>query len=48
MEVTEYSDTSVTVKIMNDTDKDIECGDHFYLEIQNEETGEWRKADTCI
>ncbi len=48
MEVAECSDTSVTVKITNDTDKDIGCGNPFYLEIQNEETGEWREADTVL
>ncbi|MBD5522441.1 MAG: hypothetical protein HDR03_14665 [Lachnospiraceae bacterium] len=48
MEVTECSDTSVTVKITNDTDKDIECGERFYLEMQNEETGEWREVETVI
>ena len=48
MEVTECSDTSVTVRIVNDTDKDIQCGEDFCLEIQNEETGEWREADTVI
>ncbi len=42
------SDTSVTVRIVNDTDKDIQCGAAFYLEIQDEETGEWRKLDTVI
>ena len=48
MEVTECSDTSVTVRIVNDTDKDIQCGEDFCLEIQDEETGEWREADTVI
>lgn len=48
MEVIECSDTSVTVRITNDTDKDIQCGSAFYLEIQDEETGEWRKLDTVI
>lgn len=48
MEVTEYSDTSATVKIMNDTDKEIRCGDDFYLQMQDEETGEWRELDKVI
>ena len=48
MEVTEYSDTSVTVRIVNDTDKDIECGSDFCLEMQDEETGEWRELDEVI
>lgn len=48
MEVIECSDTSVTVRITNNTDKDIQCGDAFYLEIQDEKTGEWRKLDTVI
>ena len=48
MEVTECSDTSVTVKITNDTDKDIQCGEDFCLEVQDEETGEWRKLDEVI
>ena len=48
MEVTECSDTSVTVKITNDTDKDIQCGEDFCLEMQDEETGEWRKLDEVI
>ena len=48
MEVTKCSDISVTVKIVNNTDKDIECGDDFYLEKQDEESGEWREPDTVI
>lgn len=48
MEVTECSDTSVTVKITNDTDKDIECGSDFCLKMQDEETGEWRELDEVI
>ena len=48
MEVTECSDTSVTIKITNDTDKDIECGSDFCLEMQDEETGEWRELDEVI
>lgn len=48
MEVTECSDTSVTVKITNDTDKDIECGEDFCLKMQDEETGEWRELDKVI
>ena len=48
MEVTEYSDTSVTVKITNDTDKDIQCGSDFCLKMQDEETGEWRELDEVI
>ena len=48
MEVTEYSDTSVTVRIANDTDKDIQCGADFRLEMQDEETGEWRELDEVI
>ena len=48
MEVTECSDTSVTVRIMNDTDKDIQCGEDFCLEIQDEGTGKWRKLDEVI
>lgn len=48
MEVTECSDTSVTVRIVNDTDKDIQCGEDFCLEVQDEETGEWRKLDEVI
>ena len=48
MEVTEYSDTGVTVKIVNDTEKYIQCGDDFYLEVQDEESGEWREPDTII
>ena len=48
MEVTKCSDISVTVKIVNDTEKYIQCGDAFYLEVQDEESGEWRKLDTII
>ena len=48
MEVTEYSDTSVTVRITNDTDMDIMCGEDFCLKILDEETGEWRDLDTII
>ena len=48
MEVTECSDTSVTIKITNDTDKDIECGSDFCLKMQDEETGEWRELDEVI
>ena len=48
MEVTEYSDTSVTVRITNDTDMDIMCGEDFCLKILDEETGEWRDQDTVI
>ena len=48
MEVTECSDISVTVRIVNDTDKDIQCGEDFCLEVQDEETGEWRKLDEVI
>ena len=48
MEVTECSDISVTVRIVNDTDKDIQCGEDFCLEIQDEGTGKWRKLDEVI
>ena len=48
MEVTECSNTSVSIKITNDTDKDIECGSDFCLEMQAEETGEWRELDEVI
>ena len=48
MEVTECSDTSVTVRIVNDTDKDIQCGSDFCLEMQDEESGEWRELDEVI
>ena len=48
MEVTEYSDTNVTVRITNDTDKDIQCGANFCLEMQDEKTGEWREPDEAI
>lgn len=48
MEVTECSDTSVTVRIVNVTDKDIQCGEDFCLETQDEETGEWRELDEVI
>lgn len=48
MEVTECSNTSVTIKITNDTDKDIECGSDFCLKMQDEETGEWRELDEVI
>ena len=48
MEVTEYSDTSVSVRITNDTDKDIQCGSDFCLEMQVEETEEWRELDEII
>ena len=49
MEVTEYSDTSITVRITNDTDMNIECGgEDFCLKILDEETGEWRDLDTVI
>ena len=48
MEVTECSNTSVSIKITNDTDKDIECGSDFCLEMQDEETGEWRELDQVI
>lgn len=46
MEVVENSDTSVTVRITNDTDKDIQCGDMYHLEMYVKETGEWQKLDT--
>ena len=48
MEVTEYSDTSVTVRITNDTDMNIRCGSDFYLKILDEETGEWWDLGTVI
>ncbi len=48
MEIVEYSDTSVTVRITNDTDKDIQCGSDFCLEMQDEKTGEWRELDEVI
>lgn len=48
MEVTECFDTSVTVRIVNVTDKDIQCGEDFCLETQDEETGEWRELDEVI
>ncbi len=48
MEVTECSDTSVTVRIVNVTDKDIQCGEDFCLETQDEETGEWQELDEVI
>lgn len=48
MQVTEYSDTSVSVRIMNDTNKDIQCGSDFCLKMQDEETGEWRELDEVI
>ena len=48
MEVTKCSDTSVTVRIVNDTDKDIRCGSDFCLKMQDEETGEWRELDEVI
>lgn len=48
MEITEYSDTSVTIRITNDTDKNILCGSDFCLEMQDEETSEWKKLDTVI
>ena len=48
MEVTEYSNTSVSVRITNDTDKDIQCGSDFCLEMQDEETEEWRELDEVI
>ncbi len=48
MEIVEYSDTSVTVRITNDTDKDIQCGSDFCLEMQDEKTGEWREPDEVI
>ena len=48
MEVMEYSDTSVSVRITNDTDKDIQCGSDFCLKMQNEETEEWRERDEVI
>lgn len=41
MEVTECSDTSVTVRIVNATDKDIQCGEDFCLE-----TGRYRIVKT--
>ncbi len=46
MEVVENSDTSVTVRITNDTDKDIQCGDMYHLEMYVKETGEWQELDT--
>lgn len=48
MEVIECSDTSVTVRITNDTDKDIQCGSDFCLKIQDEETGEWWEMEAVI
>ena len=48
MEVTEYSDTSVTVRITNNTDMNIMCGSNFRLKILDEKTGEWRDMDTVI
>ena len=33
---------------MNVTDKDIQCGEDFCLETQDEETGEWRELDEVI
>ncbi len=46
MKITECSDTNVTVSIVNNTDKDIQCGEDFRLEMQNEKTSEWREPDT--
>ena len=48
MDVTEYSDTSVSIRITNDTDKEIQCGSDFCLEMQDEETEEWRELDEVI
>lgn len=48
MMVTKSSDTSVTVRITNETDKDIQCGEDFCLKVLDEETGNWREPDTVI
>ena len=48
MEVLDCTDTSVTIKITNDTDKDINCGTDFHINILDEKTGEWRELDTVI
>ena len=48
MEVAEASDVSVTIRITNETDKDIQFGDAYYLEMQDAESGEWHKLDTII
>ena len=48
MEVLDCTDTSVTIRITNDTDKDINCGTDFHLNMLDEKTGEWRELDTVI
>ena len=48
MEITGVSDISVTITITNNTEKEIECGELFYLEMQNAESGEWREQNIVI
>ena len=48
MEAAEASDVSVTIRITNETDKDIQFGDAYYLEMQDAESGEWHKLDSII
>lgn len=48
MRVTESTDSSVTLEIVNETDKDIQYGDDFILEKKDNDSGEWRRVQTII
>lgn len=48
MRVTENTNTSVTLEIVNKTDKDVQGGEYFCLEKKDDESGEWRRVQTII
>lgn len=48
MEVTEASDVSLTLKITNETDKNIQFGDDYYLEGRDKESGRWDRLAPII
>lgn len=48
MTVTEASDTAITVRITNDTEREIQCGEDFCLKKLEEDTGTWKALDAVI
>lgn len=48
MKVTQNTANSATVTITNTTDSDIQFGDSYELEVQDEKTGEWSRVDYII
>ena len=48
MRVTENTNTTLTLEIINNTDRDIQYGKKFVLEKKDEETGEWCGVQTVI